>query len=247
MDFFLMLSSVGGIIGNRSQGNYNVGNVFQDNLSYHRRSLGLPAFSLDLGVIWSMGYVAENRERTMFAKGRTDPVASLTEDEVLTLLDFGMDPRNNTPTQLVTGVANVAVYKQNGVSPPGYLGDPLFTHLTTQLGELFQSAATSSGPSIEVQLGAATTMKSAATVVEKAVCEKLSSQLAIPLPDIDLQQSIVSMGVDSLVAMELRAFFLRTLKADIPLLEITGMDSLKALCHKIATTSTAVTIADVIV
>jgi len=59
LDFFICLSSVGGIIGSRSQGNYNAGNTYQDALAHHRRALGLKGTSINLGVVRGIGITAE--------------------------------------------------------------------------------------------------------------------------------------------------------------------------------------------
>jgi NAD(P)-dependent dehydrogenase (short-subunit alcohol dehydrogenase family) len=42
LDFFVALSSSGGIIGSLGQGNYSAGNTFQDAIARHRTTLGLP-------------------------------------------------------------------------------------------------------------------------------------------------------------------------------------------------------------
>ncbi|KAL3964599.1 hypothetical protein ACCO45_001603 [Purpureocillium lilacinum] len=60
MDFFIVLSSLAGIIGSVSQGNYAAGNTFQDALVHYRQHKGLPAQSLDLGIMKSIGYVEEH-------------------------------------------------------------------------------------------------------------------------------------------------------------------------------------------
>lgn len=42
LDFFVLLSSSGGVIGSFSQGNYCAGNTFQDAFARYRAGLGLP-------------------------------------------------------------------------------------------------------------------------------------------------------------------------------------------------------------
>ncbi|UKZ57185.1 putative secondary metabolism biosynthetic enzyme [Trichoderma virens] len=51
LDFFILLSSISGIIGNSAQANYSAGNTFEDALAAHRRRRGLPAVSLNLGLV----------------------------------------------------------------------------------------------------------------------------------------------------------------------------------------------------
>ena len=46
LDIFIMFSSIASVLGNRNQGNYNVGNAFLNALAEYRQSLGLPQFPL---------------------------------------------------------------------------------------------------------------------------------------------------------------------------------------------------------
>ncbi|KAK6074977.1 polyketide synthase [Seiridium cupressi] len=63
VDFFVVLSSVVGIVGNRVQTAYAAANTFLDALARHRLSRGLAAISLDLTAIQDVGYPAENTEK----------------------------------------------------------------------------------------------------------------------------------------------------------------------------------------
>ena len=62
LDFFIVLSSLAGVIGSISQANYAAGNTYQDALIHYRHSKGLPAQSLDLGVIVGFGYIQEHED-----------------------------------------------------------------------------------------------------------------------------------------------------------------------------------------
>ncbi|KAB8239754.1 uncharacterized protein BDW43DRAFT_259102 [Aspergillus alliaceus] len=62
LDFFVMLSSISGVIGNPGQANYSAGNVYKDALAYFRRRQGAKAVALDLGAVRDIGYLAESED-----------------------------------------------------------------------------------------------------------------------------------------------------------------------------------------
>ena len=85
LDCFVMFSSVSGIFGNPAQGNYAAANAFLDSLAHHRRALGLPALTIDWGVLGEEGYVARNtRVAEFLARQGTGP---LSPREVVKLLE----------------------------------------------------------------------------------------------------------------------------------------------------------------
>src|SRR5205814_2338617 len=51
LDFFLMLSSISSVFGVYGQVNYAAANYFQDSLAQYRRQRGLPASSINLGLL----------------------------------------------------------------------------------------------------------------------------------------------------------------------------------------------------
>ncbi|KAH8815396.1 iterative type I polyketide synthase [Xylogone sp. PMI_703] len=246
MDFYVLLSSATGVLGNRSQANYATGNTYQDALARHRHSVGLPAATIDLGTVLSVGYVAENRERTHMAKHLGTVLEVLREDEIQALIEYLMDPRSkldDTTCQLVSGLTDATMYRQRGVPAPTYLSYPLFTHLRT-VSAGARSGASESDPSFITQslLQAATSLEQAAGIISDGIRAKLSSLLAMPVENIDPGKSVSSNGVDSLVAMEFRAFLAKDLGADIPLLDIMGTASISVLSQKVATASKLVQI-----
>ena len=68
-----MFSSVSSIFGNPAQGNYSAANAFLDSLAHHRQALGLPALTVNWGVLGGEGYVARNeRVADFLARQGTD-------------------------------------------------------------------------------------------------------------------------------------------------------------------------------
>ena len=59
LDCFVMFSSVSSFSVS-AQGNYSAANAFIDSLAHHRQGLGLPALTVNWGVLGGEGYVARN-------------------------------------------------------------------------------------------------------------------------------------------------------------------------------------------
>jgi NAD(P)-dependent dehydrogenase (short-subunit alcohol dehydrogenase family) len=133
LDFFVLLSSVAGIVGNTGQANYSAGYAFQDALARYRVSQGLRGTSLNLGMIQSAGYVAENPEvvRLLLKQGfqpvKLEHVFRLLK---LVIVEPATKPDN---CQIAIGIH----YNYNdgaNKSPPSFLRDPRFVHLLEEPG-----------------------------------------------------------------------------------------------------------------
>lgn len=239
MDFFVMLSSATGLLGNRSQGNYAAGNTYQDALARHRILNNLPATSIDLGTVLSVGYVAEHRENmTTLA----NILEYIREEEIHALVEYVIDPRNKSEegperSQLVTCLTTAEHLRQRGLPPLTYLGYPLFTHLNTTLISHRYSKDDDPAQQAVMALPYANSKDEAIDIVRDAIRNKLASLLAIPLDNINPDKSVSSNGVDSLVAMEFRTWVVKDLGSEIPLLEIMGTDSLATISEKIVSSS----------
>ncbi|SCV54257.1 uncharacterized protein FFB14_13561 [Fusarium fujikuroi] len=61
LDFFILFSSLSGVIGQPGQANYAGANTFLDSFSQYRAHLGLPACAIQIGAVEEVGYMAEHQ------------------------------------------------------------------------------------------------------------------------------------------------------------------------------------------
>src|SRR5262249_10611287 len=88
LDCFVMFSSVSSIFGNPAQGNYAAANAFLDSLAHHRHAMGLPALTINWGVLGGEGYVARNdRVAEFLAK---QGISQLSPGEVVSIVESSL-------------------------------------------------------------------------------------------------------------------------------------------------------------
>ncbi|KAF8419074.1 putative polyketide synthase [Tirmania nivea] len=234
LDFFIMLSSTTAVVGNLGQSNYAAGCSFQDAFAHFRRHRGLPAFSLNLTAVEEAGYIADNASirETLLGRGyyhiRMEQVTGILQAAIL---------YPETPCQIVTGLYGglTRVRREGTEQGPKWLEQPSMWQL--KMNTISIATAITAQQDLKQSgnlLCNVTSLKEAVYTVCKCLMKKLSSFLSLPEDEIDPSRSMSSYGVDSLVAIELRNWLLKEMKADMRLFEINGYASITALSEKIA-------------
>ena len=199
LDFFIMYSSVASVFGSSGQSNHSAANAFLDGLAWHRRAHGLPALSIGWGAWSGVGAAADRRvDERVGALG----IGAITPARGLELLD-------SVTRSDATHVAAVPVSWPRFLEQrPGLNGRRFFDRVS-QPGDPTPATST---PDRSLPVGAldlsalleATNAQRHAMLLS-FVSDHLARVIGIPQGSpIEQSQPLKELGVDSLMAVDLR-------------------------------------------
>ncbi|KAK3307388.1 uncharacterized protein B0T15DRAFT_484525 [Chaetomium strumarium] len=255
LDFFTMLSSTSGIIGNKGQANYAAANTFLDAFASYRRALGLRAHTVDLGVIEDVGYVAEQDDglEVRFDKRQWTPIGETMLRRILTHSVLQQSPDHGpisppSAAQMITGVA-VPLRVAGDAASADLAREPRFAYLFASHGHGGSSedeAALDGGSNSNSSNDAADQAVRALKAMHKsgaegpalarACVDALAAQFVKILrleSEVEPGRPLMAYGLDSLSAVELRNWIRTKLGVELTTLDITNASSLIALADKV--------------
>ncbi|MEV7858649.1 SDR family NAD(P)-dependent oxidoreductase [Streptomyces hirsutus] len=223
LDFFVLFSSASAILGSPRLSAYAAANASLDALAHLRRSQGLPALSVNWGFWASVGMVAryaEQHGRELAPQG----VQSFTPEEGMLLLQRLLDASATQVTVLA------ADWDRWRAAYPDAARDPL-------LSELLNSApapAPVSEPEPAAPVVAAPVTPPAAPQegtrdVQKFLVERVAKALALPTDRLNTRKPLNRLGMDSLMATEVRSEIRREFDVVVPLAKLLSGQSITDL------------------
>ncbi|KAL8717594.1 MAG: hypothetical protein Q9225_005174 [Loekoesia sp. 1 TL-2023] len=235
LEFFIMLSSVASVSGPRSQANYAAANAFQDQFARSQVDSPTQYVSLNLGMIDESDIIAQNPDlrRSVIRSG----CIPLKLGELFALLAYAMSGqiRHDGLNQVVMGFDRQSISES---SRSDLLGTALFSQLSyTEEGtDLWPTAQTSQ--TVDKSIARAASLEEIHEIMAAAIVQQISSLLAINIENINLDSPMESLGLDSLIAIELKTWIARTFKAAMQTSEILDTLNLRALVVTAAQRST---------
>lgn len=192
LDFFVLYSSAASLLGSAGQGNYTAGNAFVDALAWARRRAGRPALSVQWGSFSQVGMAAAaaNRGARLADRG----IDSLTPEQGLNALARLL----GCPLPAV-GVLKLDIRKWHKYCPQ-QRGSPTWSELEPE---------DAAQPQRHEPSRLVATLRRAGTTERRQlaadyVCDKVAAAFRSDPARIDRNVSLMALGMDSLMSLELR-------------------------------------------
>lgn len=237
LEFFILFSSMASFVGNPGQSNYGAANMFMASLVEQRRQRGLAGSVIHLGLLQGLGHFSRSLDTGSNAEAQLRDTFNITSF-------------SETDLHIMFGIAILTGRTDSGLDPGLLMGFdvstrnrsdydtrlrqiPLFSHFASDKDSLITeepSGMRSSRQSVESLLAAASSHRAALIVLEQAFTAKLSTMLQASSGTIDGKTSLVALGIDSLVAVEVRSWFLKEMAMDMPVLKILSGATLTEIC-----------------
>lgn len=251
VDHFFLFSSAGAMSGQWGQANYNAGNTFLDAFVQYRHSLGLAASVVNIGVIEDIGYVNDNpaildslRATAQYLVREPDLLSSI---ELMLRRSAAASPKSSTcgyvnnaqigigmrSTLPITSDSNRTIWRHD----PRML---VYRNLEGSASETDASDGTKDGAfkqflkSVSSNLTLLKGVETAETLAKEIGRTLFSFLMRGDEYDADAELDIplVSIGIDSLISIELRNWMRRTIGVEFTVLEIVKSENLRQMGEK---------------
>lgn len=228
LEFFIVASSIASVIGWSGQRNYSAANEYMTSLANQRRKRGVAGLAINIPAVLGVGYAAHS-DSFDFDYFASLGYINISEEDLHCLVAEAVlsgrpGQHADVKAQVVMGVNYVPADLQ---VKEAHRRDVKFSQFIARGEAGGRVAAVTAGVRVRVQLQAAKSADEAYAVTCEAFTARLKKILRIPEGEkIEDGVTLVEHGVDSLVAVDIRAWFLWEMKVDVPTLKILSGGSI---------------------
>ncbi|KAJ6159879.1 hypothetical protein N7497_004416 [Penicillium chrysogenum] len=221
LHFFILFSSLSLVVGSSGQSNYAAANGYMASLVGQRRAQGLAGSVMHIGAIIGAGYITRTGQLKSGALNALGayPLSVADFHQLFGEAVLASPPHSGRKPDIITGLRAINPEIDDRVL---WRSNPKFCHLWKVEEEEMETSggAKRSIVPVKVQLAEATSKAQARKIIQECFSARLVVLLQLNPGDMDDNVAIVKLGVDSLVAVEARSWFIKQLNVDISVLRI---------------------------
>jgi NAD(P)-dependent dehydrogenase (short-subunit alcohol dehydrogenase family)/acyl carrier protein len=208
LDFFVVFSSAGSLMGQPGQGNYAAANAFLDALAHHRRAQGLPALSINWGPWAELGFAHTEGGKQLTKRLALLGIRSLPPQRALEVLERLI---GGTATQIAAIPVN---WREYFASYAAGTESSVLSELVNE-GAIGALQTVGTGEKRKAILGSDPLERG--QLLQTYVREQVARVLGLTASILDIEQPLTNLGLDSLMAVELKNRISLDLGINIPM------------------------------
>jgi acyl carrier protein len=224
LDFFVLFSSAASLLGAPGQANHSAANAFLDALAHHRRSLGLPALSINWGA-WSV--IGSGASAAVSARMAMHGMGTISPRQGVNILQYLL---SGTATQVGAIPMNWSQVLQqfaHGTEPP------FLSVITGHERRKLQTHTPAKAPfTLEDLRERPSTQRS--ELLTEYLQDRIASCLRLSDSGVALHKPLSHMGLDSLMAIEIRNRIKHEVGLEIPVVKFMEALSVSELANELA-------------
>ncbi|TVY37671.1 Polyketide synthase [Lachnellula subtilissima] len=232
LDFFICFSSTTSIGGSIGQSAYAAANFYMASLVQRRRQHGLAGSVIHIAILTGFGYIfrRDSEHAETIYKAVLPRFDSQSEGDLHQLLAEAIvcgRPDSGQTAELITGIKTVFQGE--------WRDDPRLSGYIGQQEEQDDSSKAQTGYiSVKDQLAATEDPAECLVILEHCFSQALGKLLETDPETLDSNTTVASLGIDSLIAIRIREWFLKETGVDVPVLKIMSDSySISQMCNDV--------------
>jgi acyl transferase domain-containing protein/2-polyprenyl-3-methyl-5-hydroxy-6-metoxy-1,4-benzoquinol methylase/aryl carrier-like protein len=226
IDFFVLFSSTAALLGSAGQANYCAANDFLNALAFYRRAQGLPGMSINWGAWGEIGMAARGQ---LLDRLKLKGEESMAPQQALQALEHLLW---DSPVQVGVSSINWSRYLSEQSANGLFLTDFRVETQGVRPLSLPQTKQESKGNSLRDTLVSAPPAERQ-QLLESGITGQVAKILGFSATRLDIAESLTSLGLDSLMAIELRSWLNKETGVNLPIMKIMEGPSISQLAELI--------------
>jgi malonyl CoA-acyl carrier protein transacylase len=224
LDFFVLFSSVAAIFGPPAQANHAAANSFLDALAHYRLAAGLPGLSINWGIWDEVGAAAKRKAGERMA---IQGIGTIKPQQGLQVLEQLF---RHPSAQVGVMPINWQQWRQ---SQSKVVNPPLLTQLIQEEAKFQLQEEQQGKVSLTKDSLLAAEPEEKRQLLESYLHEQVARILQMPVSKLNVQQSLTNLGLDSLMAIELKNQVENNLEVLIPVTKLLERPSIAQLTEEL--------------